>query len=118
MDRQCRNGERIFAHCGRSHAVAIVPIDGHYRVIDSWDSTSHTIGDFWVKANEKPKTETVTERMSCDCFVVGDSLRHPSFGVGTVTAVAPRVVTVDFGVNGIRRLGTDWVSKKCIRLAV
>ena len=116
MDRQCRNGERIFAHCGRSHAVAIVPIDGHYRIMDSWDSTSQTIGDFWVKANKKPKTEAVNERMSCDCFAVGESLMHPSFGVGTVTSIVPRVVTIDFGVNGIRRLGTDWVSKNCIRM--
>lgn len=117
MDRQCRYGERIFAHCGRSHAVAIVPIDGHYRIIDSWDSTSHTIGDFWVKANTNPKTEAVAERMSCNRFAVGESLMHPSFGVGTVTSIVPRVVTIDFGANGIRRLGTDWVLKNCIRMA-
>lgn len=51
--------------------------------------------------------------MSCDCFAVGESLMHPSFGVGTVTSIVPRVVTIDFGVNGIRRLGADWVSKNC-----
>ena len=115
MDKQYRNGERIFAHCGRSHAVAIVPVDGYYKVIDSWDSTSHTIGDFWVKANKNPETEAVTKRISCNFFAVGEFLMHPSFGVGTVTAVIPRVVTID--VNGIRRMGTDWISKNCIRMA-
>lgn len=117
MDKQCRNGERIFAHSGRSHAVAIVPVDGNYRVIDSWDSTSHTIGDFWFKANKISEPEVMPEKMSCSLFAVGEFLQHPSFGVGIVIAATPGVVTTDFGVNGIRRLGTDWVAKNCIRMA-
>ena len=117
MDKQCQNGERIFAHSGRSHAVAIVPVDGHYRVIDSWDSTSHTIGDFWFKVNKTLEPEAMLKRIPCNLLVVGESLRHPSFGVGIVVAAVPGVVTIDFGVNGIRRLGTDWVSKNCIHMA-
>lgn len=117
MDRQCQKGERIFAHSGRGHAVAIVPVDGHYRVIDSCDSTSHIIGDFWVKDNKISEPEVMPKRIPCSLFAVGESLRHPSFDVGIVIAAVPGVVTIDFDVNGIRRLRTDWVSKNCIRMA-
>ena len=117
MDRQCQKGERIFAHSGRGHAVAIVPVDGHYRVIDSCDSTSHIIGDFWVKDNKISEPEVMPKRIPCSLFAVGESLRHPSFDVGIVIAAVPEVVTIDFDVNGIRRLRTDWVSKNCIRMA-
>ena len=117
MDKRYQNGERIFAYSGRSHVVAVVPVDGHYMVMDSWDSTSNAIGDFWVKANKRPAIEIVTERMPCIPFSVGESLRHPSFGVGIVTVVDPRAVTIDFGVNGVRRLGIDWAFTNCIRMA-
>lgn len=117
MDRLYQNGERIFAHSGKSHAVAIVPIGSHYRVIDSWNSTSRTVGEFWVKAAEAPCSKAETEKASCRSFAVGDSLLHPVFGAGVVTDVAPGVVTIDFGVNGLRRLGVSWVLKNCIRTA-
>lgn len=117
MDRLCRNGERIFAHCGRSHVVAIVPVDGHYVIKDSWNSSSRTIGEFWTKSCDKPKMRPKVEKMFSEPFSVGDRLNHPVFGAGTVIAVLPGVVTIDFGEKGLRRLGSTWVSKNCIRMA-
>ena len=64
MNKTYHRGERIFAHVGRSHVAAILPItvDGvtGYQVEDSWDSSGRTVGDYWVEALEKPvnpKTE-------------------------------------------------------------
>lgn len=57
-------------------------------------------------------------RAFCTPFAVGDSLWHPSFGVGVITDVIPGVVTIDFGSKGLRRLGSAWVSNNCSRIAV
>lgn len=43
------NGEKIVAHIGGHHIVAILPTDDGYKVHDTWDSTSGCIGNYWVK---------------------------------------------------------------------
>lgn len=117
IEKLCRNGERIFAHCGRSHVVAIILVDGHYKIIDSWDSSNRYIGEFWVKTCDKPKMSPKVEKMFSESFSVGDWLNHPSFSAGIITSVMSGVVTIDFGEKGFRRLGDAWVLKNCIRIA-
>ena len=53
----CTNGELIIAHIGGHHVVAIMPtregdgINDRYKVLDIWDSTGGTIGNYWIKRN-------------------------------------------------------------------
>lgn len=49
------NGEKIVAHIGGHHIVAIVPtyegdgINDRYKVLDIWNSTDGSIGNYWIK---------------------------------------------------------------------
>lgn len=51
------NGETIVAHIGGNHMVAIMPtregdgINDRYKVLDIWNSTGGTIGNYWIKTN-------------------------------------------------------------------
>lgn len=122
MSKIYHNGERIFAHVGRLHVAAIVPMpngdsNNSYKVIDSWDSSARLIGEYWVlpaKATEAEKVATSTVgQKSQQSMRVGDCLNHPTFGKGVITDVALGILTIDFGANGTRRLGEDWVCKHC-----
>ena len=52
------HGETIVAHIGGHHAVAIMPsyegdgINDRYKVFDIWNSTSKSIGNYWIKRVE------------------------------------------------------------------
>lgn len=39
----------IIAHIGGHHIVAILPVNGKYKVHDTWDSTKGCIGNYWTK---------------------------------------------------------------------
>lgn len=113
-----RNGERIFAHVGRSHVAAIIPVccgdrDTTYKIIDSWDSSKRTIGDYWVKTVKAPDKDLSGKKPAKKTFNIGAQLHHPSFGIGTVTSIAPGILTVDFKANGLRRLGEAWTQENC-----
>lgn len=114
MDDQYHNGERIFAHVGRSHVAAIVPTEGslRYKLMDSWDSSQSNIGDYWVKPVRIPSTPPDVKK-DAKSVLAGDSIRHPSFGVGVVIAAYPGVLAVDFGDGEVRRLEEKWVLKNC-----
>ena len=43
------NPGKIIAHIGGHHIVAISPIEGRYKVCDTWDSTKGCIGNYWTK---------------------------------------------------------------------
>lgn len=121
MNKRYHNGERIFAHVGRLHVAAIVPVSGagrtSYKIIDSWDSSARLIGEYWVLPAKTYKTEgTATESKGAKNKKeprIGRWLNHPTFGEGVITEVAVGVLTVDFGEKGFRRLGEDWVHKHC-----
>ena len=118
MHKIYHNGERIFAHVGRSHVAAIVPAhccdgDTTYKIIDSWDSSKRTIGDYWVKPVKSPDKDLPGTKPAGKTFNIGTKLLHPSFGFGTVTSIAPGILTVDFKANGLRRLGEAWTQKYC-----
>ena len=113
MNRRYRNGERVFAFVGRNHVAAVVPMEGNgsivYKMVDSWDSTSRYIGEFFVETKPKPqKAPDMT-------VSVGVAIKHPQYGVGMITSILNGVVSVDFGENGLHRLGEDWVSKHCTK---
>lgn len=48
------HGERIVAHIGGHHIVAIVPtyegdgINDRYKILDIWNSTAGCIGNYWI----------------------------------------------------------------------
>ena len=121
MNKLYHNGERIFAHVGRLHVAAIVPVSSggrsFYRIIDSWDSSMRLIGEYWVLPTAMHETEgtaaksqgTQGQKETC----VGGLLIHPTFGQGIITEAALGVLTIDFGEKGSRRLGEDWVQKHC-----
>lgn len=118
MNNIYRNGERIFAHVGRTHVAAIIPVrcgdgDTTYKIIDSWDSSKRTIGDYWVKTVKAPDKDLPGKKPAKKSFNVGTQLLHPSFGIGTVTSIASGILTVDFKANGLRRLGEAWTQEYC-----
>ena len=119
MSRVFHNGERIFAHVGRSHAAAIIPISEdnsrfNYKIVDSWDSSKRTIGDFWVRPANSKERESILDHHHDTVFHVGESLHHPSFGAGTIVAVTSGILKVEFTTSGVRRLGEAWVRDNCV----
>lgn len=118
MSRVFHNGERIFAHVGRSHAAAIIPVSEdnsrfNYKIVDSWDSSKRTIGDFWVGPANSKERESIHGHHHDTVFHVGESLHHPSFGAGTIVAITSGILTVEFNTSGVRRLGEAWVRDNC-----
>lgn len=122
ISRIYHNGERIFAHVGRLHVAAIVPVRGDegsktYKIIDSWDSSTRLIGEYWVLPANSPKSKNdVSSSLSTgnqQPLSIGTRLKHPTFGVGIITEVVTGILTMDFGENGSRRLGETWVRKHC-----
>ena len=39
----------VIAHIGGHHIVALLPVNGKYKVHDTWDSTKGCIGNYWTK---------------------------------------------------------------------
>lgn len=117
MNNLYHNGECIFAHVGRRHVAAIVldNSDSKYKIFDSWDSSEKFIGEYWVKSMEKTRVVSEVENKDSESLAIGDTICHPSFKKGIVMEVSSKVVTVDFGINGIRRLGKNWVVENCQR---
>lgn len=118
MRKIYRKGERIFARVGRLHVAAIIPTscdenEALYKIVDSWDSSKRTIGDYWVKPAIIADNDSIFIEHPNRVFIVGEKLRHPSFGIGTIIAMTPGVLTIDFESNGLRRLDEEWVRKNC-----
>jgi len=118
MHKIYHNGERIFAHVGRSHVAAIIPVhcsdgDTTYKIIDSWDSSKRTISDYWVKSIKASDKDLSVKTPTRKTINIGTQLLHPTFGIGTVTSIAPGILTVDFKANGLRRLGEAWTQEYC-----
>lgn len=119
VGRVYSKGERIFAHVGRSHVAAVIPVRSDdnkrtvYKIIDSWDSSARTVGEYWVKqAKPAIRNATFSEQPERE-FHVGEEIHHPAFGTGTIVAAGRGILTIDFGSNGLRRLGEAWVVKHC-----
>lgn len=117
LNKTFHNGERIFAHVGRSHVAAIVPTADNnttrYKILDAWDSSDCTIGEYWTGLADNRIDNNAPVHQDAPAFCVGEKLQHRSFGTGIITDVIPGVLTVDFGTNGIRKLGESWVRCNC-----
>lgn len=123
MNRIYHNGERIFAHVGRLHVAAIVPVsseDGSksYKIIDSWDSSARLIGEYWVLPAKTSKSEdndpSSLGRKNQQTLSAGIRIDHPRFGKSIIAEAAKGILSIDFGENGFRRLDEHWVRKHCL----
>lgn len=119
LNNKYSDGERVFAYIGRSHCVAVIPIeqaDGTsvYKISDSWDSTDRLVGDYWVckKFVTKKEVEIVEEKH----FALNESVLHLKFGNGTIVEIKGtdnRILTVDFSDAGIKQISEKWLLKVC-----
>lgn len=119
MNKIYHNGERIFAHVGRTHVAAIIPVNDEngnrtYKIIDSWDSSKRLIGEYWVLKTTKKVNKQPSNKDAKKIVYVGNQLRHPTFGEGSIIAMTPDILTIDFGINGTRRLSSNWVLCHCV----
>lgn len=113
LDKVLRLGETVFANVGRSHVAAVLPFKEngvtHYKIVDSWDSTSRKIGEYWIKP--VPVNDTTSAAEKCG---VGSVIVHPIFGRGRVIDLhASGWATVLFSQHGKRRLDIRWILQNC-----
>lgn len=131
MNEIYRDGERIFAFVGSSHVAAVLPYEGgdgkvHYRITDSWDSTERKIAEYWVKKPEPSKPVSSgsddsgsdgQEALRGKEIGVGSGVMHPRFGKGVILSVTEkgndRILEIDFGAVGVKRLAKTWVEQNC-----
>ena len=119
LNRTYHHGERIFAFCGRSHVVAVVPVsDGEdryrYKIVDTWDSTDRKIGYYWVKLDPR----TVAEKETPEALLsAGAEVQHPIFGKGRVSSVkgVGRSCMAELVFEGgiRKRLAATWIMECC-----
>lgn len=119
LNNKYSDGERVFAYIGRSHCVAIVPIeqtDGTsvYKISDTWDSTDRLVGVYWVckKFVTEKKIEITEEKH----FNLNESVSHPQFGNGIIIEIKGtdnRILTVDFGDAGTKQISEKWLLNVC-----
>lgn len=113
---------KAFAFVGRSHVAGILPYEAddgkvNYRFHDSWDSTSRSITDLFIKQDEPAlPTEEPKERLAS--IELGTLLRHPQFGIGRVISLAPYrdddFITAQFDI-GTKTMLKSWVFNHCFR---
>ena len=114
LDKVLHLGETVFANVGRSHVAAVLPFKEngmtHYKIVDSWDSTSRKIGEYWIKpVPVNDATSSAKERCS-----VGSVIVHPVYGRGRVIDIhALGWATVLFPQHGERRLDIRWLLQNC-----
>ena len=115
LNNKYSNGERVFAYIGRNHCAAIVPVEQKngtsvYKISDSWDSSDGLVGNYWV-CNDfvtKGENEATDEKH----FALNEVVTHPQFGDGTIVEIKGkdnRILTVDFGDIGTKRLSEKWL---------
>lgn len=92
------SGDRI-VHPGHGAGIVVWVRDGN--VIEALFER----GSVTLRHGSEPGT-SVGDYAAGQRYAVGDSLVHPSFGLGTVTAVQPNVMTVRFA-SGVKTLGHD-----------
>ena len=114
LDKVFRNGEKVMAYIGSSHAAAILPVTEngatHYKIIDSWDSSGRTVGEYWVKIPERETVDAPKETRR----VFGTYVTHPVFGRGKIRNIDPSGwMLVDFPQSGSRYLDCRWVLRNC-----
>lgn len=120
MTRRYHSGERIFAHLGRCHAGAILPVKDSedrivYKIHDSWDSTNRLVGEYWVQlvTSNKEVSKSIPAESS-NSSKIGDTIEHPTFGKAVVADIDKDIMTVTFE-KGQKRLSDAWIAVICGR---
>lgn len=72
---------KAFAFVGRSHVAGVLPHEAddgeiYYRFYDSWDSTSRTITDLFIKVDD-PVLPTEIPKKRLSCIAYDTLLKHP-----------------------------------------
>ena len=112
-------GARLYAFPGHHHAVAILVFDGDYKIVDTWDSTSHPITGYWVKypeRREKPKPPAPEKKKDDERLTgltVGAKVVHKIYGTGEVTEINDTTAVIRFRNNVEKKLGIEWVLANC-----
>ena len=113
------NGERIFADCGSSHVVGIVPVDTpagtRYVIRDSWDSSQCLIGEYFVLPKEKQKIEEpeMIEVWEPPKIQPGARFLHPRYGEGTIESLQDGKLVALFEDGCRKTLTVAWVEANC-----
>lgn len=113
------SGTKIYAHPGHSHAVAILVFEGDYKIVDTWDSTSRPIVNYWAKYPEQKQRQKPSERnkqatpQKITELLVGNKIIHRAYGVGKVTVIANSIATVLFENGSEKKLSVDWITANC-----
>lgn len=118
MTKNYHNGERIFVCVGASHAAAALPFEAEdgamaYHIVDTWDSSARGISEYWVK----PKELKIPKPVEGKTYIVGERIRHPSFGEGVIRQIIgsgeKAVLDVHFSGVGAKKLYSVWVTEHC-----
>ena len=117
LNNKYSDGERIFAYIGKSHCVAIIPVEqvddtNLYKISDTWDSTDRLVGYYWVckKFSTEKKAEITEEKH----FTLNEFVLHPQFGNGTIIEIKGidnRILKVNFGNACIKHISEKWLLK-------
>ena len=99
---------------------AETPAGRRYAIMDSWDSSGRTIGDYfvlrpeeWEKRMREEQEEDPPKEETPLLVQTGERLVHPRFGEGMIEAVQDGKVTVIFPDVGRKTLTVAWVQANC-----
>lgn len=109
---------KVRAECGGKGETTI---DGRFPVSQasllSPRSVTPSAAAFREERKPEPKASQPKPSEPETVYEAGMTLRHPTFGEGTITAVSgkgmSRILDVEFPTVGTKRLGVAWVEKKC-----
>ncbi len=119
MNSECRNGERVFAYSGRSHVIAVMPIDCNgtirYMIEDTWDSSERKVGEYWVEScgskSNFPKKRSYP--VIWHTYTEGQTITHPEFGEGKILELWSdeelRPSAVEFSDGSVRIISLTWL---------
>ncbi len=122
MEDECFYGERVFAHIGRSHVIAVMPgyLDNRFRyhIEDTWDSSDGKIGEYWVE-DRKPRENVKKSSKNPEIrkkYQIGQMITHPKYGEGKILELGPdegsRSAAVEFFGDKVRIISLKWLDRK------
>ena len=111
---------KAFAYIGKSHVAGILPERDEndvirYRIHDSWDSSTRTVTDAFLKIEAPASHPTVPKKLLSD-IRIGTHILHPRYGVGDILLITPNkgdaIVTVQFD-TGQKGILQSWMLQNC-----
>lgn len=111
-----RKRERIIVEF-MDHVAALLPIRCpddifRYQYADFWDCSGEFVEQYWVLPEKLlPEPKDVPQEPA-DGLAVGGFIFHKIFGAGRIMTFLEDTVLIDFGKNGIRKIGTAWIERE------